>query len=54
MAEWPGYTEFIVEGDLNVDLEKASGRRRDEEIAVAVATACLEDLVRHFLLQRWA
>ena len=35
---------MIVAGDLNVDLEKAGGRGRDEEIVEAVVTAGLDNL----------
>ena len=41
-------------GYFKVDLERTGGRGRDKEIAVAVATAGLEDIVGHFLLQRRA
>ena len=56
IAERPRGTELIVGGDLNVDLEKASGRGQDEEIAMAVALACLGDLEGNFLMlqQVWS
>ena len=41
MAEWLRGAELIVTGDLNVDMERAGGRGRDEEIAAAVAMANL-------------
>ena len=52
MAKRPMGTELIVLGDLNVDLKKAGGRGRDEEISLTLATAGLEDIVGHFL-PRW-
>ena len=54
MAERPRGEELIVAGGFNVDLNKAGGRRRDEEIVVVLATAGLEDLPGHFLPQRKA
>ena len=54
MAERLRGTELIVAGDLNVDIERTVGRGQDEDIATAVATAGLEDILAHFLLQRRA
>ena len=52
MVEKPRGTELIFAGDLNVDLEKASGRVRDEKISAEEAeTAGLEDLEGHFFPQ---
>ena len=51
MAERPRGTELIVTGDLNLDMERTGGWGRDEEIADAVATAGLEDILAHFLPQ---
>ena len=36
--------ELIFAGDLNVELEKTGRQGREEEIAVAVATAGIEDI----------
>ena len=48
MAERPRGTELIVAGKLNMDLEKAGGQGQYKKIAMAVATAGLEDLAGHF------
>ena len=44
--------ELIVVGELNVDLLWTYGRGRDDDIAAAMATAGIEDLVGHFLSRR--
>ena len=49
MAERPRGKELVVAGDLNVDLKKAGGRGRDEDIAVAVATEGLENIAGQYL-----
>ena len=41
--------ELLVAGDFNVNLAAPEGNRRAEDIATALATEGLEDLVRHFL-----
>ena len=52
MAENPRGAELIVSDDLNVDLEKAGGRGRDEDIVVVVAMSGLEYLAVHFFPRR--
>ena len=47
MAEKLRGIDLIVAVDLNVDLEKSGGWGRNEEIAAAVATTGLGDLVGH-------
>ena len=54
MEERSRGTELIVAGDINVDPEKVDGRGRDKEIAAAVATSDLEDVLKHFLPRRRA
>ena len=54
MAELLRGTGLIVAGDLNLDLDKASGQGRYEEITVVVAMAGLEDLAGHFIPRRQA
>ena len=45
--EWPRGTALIVVGDLNVNLESTGVRGRDEDIVALVATAGLEDILKH-------
>ena len=52
MNERPGGAELIFAGDLNINLERTERRGRDEEIAAAVVTAGLVDLLGNFLPQQ--
>ena len=52
MAERMRGAELIVTGDLNVDMERAGGRGRNKEIAAAVTTAGLDEILAHFLLRQ--
>ena len=55
MAEKPRGADFIVAGDLNVELGKTGNMGRDKEIMAAVAPEGLEDMAwHHFLPRRWA
>ena len=54
IAERPNGTELIVAEDLNVDLERTGRRGQDEEIAAAVSTGGVEDLLVHFLQRQIA
>ena len=47
----PQGTELLVEGNFNVDIAAPEGDRRAEDITTELATAGLEDMARHFLLQ---
>ena len=51
----PRGAELLVAGDFNVDITAPEGDWRAEAIATELATAGLEDMTRHFLLQakRW-
>ena len=52
MAERPRGAEFIVSGDLKVDLYKTGGQVWDEEIAAVVVMAGLEYFAGNILLLR--
>ena len=51
----PRGVELMVAGDFNADITAPEGDRRAEDIATDLATAGLEDMVRHFLPRekRW-
>ena len=42
----------MVVGNFNTNLESPEGQSREEEIAVAMATARLKDMSMHFLPRR--
>ena len=54
MAELLRGAGLVVVGNLNLDLNKASGQGQYEEIVVVVAMAGLEYLAGHLLPQRRA
>ena len=43
----------MAEGYFNADLTGQEGSYRDEEIAVALATTVLEDILEHYILQQF-
>ena len=49
LKERPRGAELIVEGDLNAKLLEPEGDQRGEDIASALATEGLEDILAHFL-----
>ena len=52
MAEKPRGVEFIVVGDLNVELGETGRRVRYEDITAALAAAGLEDMAGHHFFPR--
>ena len=44
--------ELLTAGDFNANLAELEGDPRGEDIALALATEGLEDMLAHFLLQR--
>ena len=45
-------SELLVAGDLNANLDKPEGYWREEEIAPALKTVGLEEILSHFFPQR--
>ena len=45
----PKGAELLVAGDVNANLAAPEGDRRGEDIAAALATKGLEDMLVHFL-----
>ena len=54
MAEQLRGTELIVEGYIKVYLDRTGGWGQDKEITAAAATAGIEDILVHLLLQQRA
>ena len=52
LKERPRGAELLVEGGFNVNLSDPKGNRRGEDIAAAMVTEVLEDVLVHFLLRR--
>ena len=52
LKERPQGAELLVAGDFNVKLSEPEGDRRGEDIAAALATEGLRDMLAHFLLLR--
>ena len=48
----PRGAELLGAGGLNVNLVETEGDRRGEDIAAAMATVSLEDMLVHFLPRR--
>ena len=52
LKERPRGAELLVAGDFNVKLSETEGDRRGDDIAAALATEGLEDMLVHFLPRR--
>ena len=52
LKERPRGAKLLVVGDFNVNLSEPEGDRRVEDIAAAMATEGLEDMLAHFLPRR--
>ena len=50
LNERPKGDELLVAGDFNADLAEQEGERRGEDIAAALATEGLEEMLAHLLL----
>ena len=52
LKERPMGAELLVAGDFNANLAEPEGDQRGEDIAAAMATEGLEDMLSHFLPRR--
>ena len=50
LKELPRGAELLVAGEFNVNLAEPEGDQRGEDIASAIATEGLGDMLAHFLL----
>ena len=44
--------ELLMAGDFNANLAEPEGDQRGEDIATAMATEGIEDMLAHFILRR--
>ena len=52
LRERPKRVELLVAGYLNINFSELYGDRREENVAVTLATEGQEDMAAHLLLQR--